>query len=319
MRTTTGNYFMTASRLGLGIVALMLAAGTAGAQQVYQGSNGFAPDSIMAPAAAAYAQNQQREIETAETNLNLAVNGQHFQYSENLTPGDSENGEMPGFTIGASYLQPGLVWPVKADLYTSLSYQFNAGNVAYRGTQENLITGATAPFNTTDRAVMNRIEGRFGMGLNVGHGVMVIPFLAGGYQSWNRNVDSNGVYYGDEEYSAALLGGGVRVDAALTPTLVAYGEGEVLGILVGNVTNNDANFSHGMGGSAEERLSAGLDQAVSGPFHVFANGYWEHFNWAGNKPTDSSIVQLAGSYYYLYEPLSTTSEFGLNVGASYAF
>jgi hypothetical protein len=302
---------MSISRLGLGVLAGAFLAGSACAQTVYNGSAGFSQDSILAGAQAAYAQAAQHEIETAETNLNIAVNAQGFQYKENLTPGDRESGGMPGFTIGASYLQPVLAWSPRDDLYTAFSYQFNAGNLAYDGTVENLNTGATAPFDTTDRAVMNRIEGRFGFGFPVTPGWEVIPYLAAGYQSWNRNTDTSTVGYGDEDYSGALLGLGLRNDWAVTPTLVVRAEAEILGILVANITNNDAYISHGMGGSAEERLSTGLDYNISGPLHFTFDTYWEHFNWAGFKATPAT--------YGAYEPLSTTYEAGVNVGTTYAF
>lgn len=217
---------------------------------------------------------------------------------------------MPGLTVGASYLRPGIVWPLRGDLYTSLSYQFNANNITYSGHYD--VTNA--PLTATDRAVTNRLEARLGVGIPVATFLEVIPYLAAGYQSWNRNVDQSGpqpVAYSDEQYTGRLAGAGVKLDAALTPTLVASADAEFLGVVGTHITYLDNHLGSSMGASNEERLALGLDDALYGPLHVFGNGFWEHYTWSGSKPDTASYGGL--------EPLSVTQEFGVNVGASYAF
>ena len=256
-----------------------------------------------------------QEILAAETNLNISGAFMHTQYHENAAPGsgDDENGYTAGFGVGASVLLPHLLVFPNIDLYSALNYDFSAGNLTYGG--HYLFTGL--PTQATDRAVFNRIEGRFGLGFPLIGGLEAIPFLAGGYQAWNRNIENPGQIGTDEFYSTALLGGGVKLDIPLTPALVASASAEMLALLAGNIALNNVNINHGLGGSGEERFGLGLDYAVHGPFHVFTAANWEHFNYAGNKPTNSTYFAPCSCEYY--EPLSTTTQFGVNLGVAYSF
>jgi hypothetical protein len=291
---------MVVTRLAAGVLVSLSFAGAAVAQVE---PDGIGLAAIHLPGVVAPVQPTGRAaIENAETNLSLAVNVQHLQYSEQYH--DSENGFVPGFTLGGSYLRPGVVWPVQGDLYDAVSYQFNDGSLTYHGS--NLLTNA--PLSFSHATTMNRFEARIGMGLPVSQ-TMIIPFLAAGYQTWNRNIDN-------ETYRGILLGGGLRFDAALAPRTVVYVEAEGLGILGTHINgkiydpylNANLAYSSDMGSSVEERLGAGVDEAVFARTHLFLNGYWSHFNWAGSKAN-----------YGVYEPLSSSTEFGLNLGASYAF
>jgi hypothetical protein len=283
------------------------------AQNTYGGSIMSSQDSIMANGASNIypshpITNLREEVAAAETNVNLSAAFMHFQYHENLTEGtgDDENGYSAGFGVGASAL---LVNDMifNTDLYAALNYDFSAGNLDYGG--HYLFTGL--PATATDRAVFNRIEARIGIGFPLNYGIEVIPFLAGGYQSWNRNDENKGTIGSDEFYSAGLAGAGIKLDVPLTPAIVASATGEVLGLVGADITNDNFGFSSGMGPSAEERITLGLDYVVQGPFHVFGTAYWEHFNYSGFKPKAST--------YYFYEPLSTTTQFGANVGVAYSF
>jgi hypothetical protein len=263
---------------------------------------------------------QQAEVRAAETNLSLGVGFMHTQYHENAAPGtgDDENGFSGGGTAGASLLAPNLLVWRNADLYTALNFDLSGGNLNYGG--HYLVSGL--PVDATDRAVFFRIEGRFGIGLPLVDGMELIPFLAGGYQEWNRNVEVKGEIGTDEQYTTGLLGGGLKLDIPVTPRLVLSGTAEGLDLFAGNVAFNNVVQSHGLGGSAEERLSLGADYAVATHFHVFGAADWEHFNYAGNKPTLSTYYPDCdgeGDACEFYEPLSTTTQFGANVGVAYSF
>jgi hypothetical protein len=290
------------------------------AQNTYYGGTGFSQDSFLQngpdPYAAINAETVlHNEVLAAETNLNISGAFMHTQYHENFPPGsgDDENGYMAGFGVGASVLLPHLLVFPNVDLYSALNYDFSAGNLDYGG--HYLSSGL--PVQATDRAVFNRIEARLGLGFPLIGGAELIPFIAGGYQSWNRNIENKGQIGTDEFYDTALLGGGVKLDVPLTPALVASASVEMLALIAGNVSFNNVNVNHGLGGSAEERAGLGLDYAVQGPFHVFADADWEHFNYAGNKPTSSTYSPACGCE--LYEPLSTTTQFGVNLGVAYSF
>ena len=252
---------------------------------------------------------KQRAVQAAETNLNISLSAMHTQYHENAAPGsgDDENGFTGGGGVGASVLMPEPSLFRDAGFYSALSLNLSAGNLRYGG--HHLFTGQ--PVDATDRAVFLRIEGRLGMGIALRQGVELIPFLAGGYQSWNRNIDLRGQIGTDEQYTSGLLGGGVRLDVPVTQRLVLSGTGEMLALFAGHIVAHGLGFSHGLGGSAEERVALGADYAIAGPLHGFVSVSWEHFNYAGSKSTLSSNG--------FYEPLSTTTQFGVNVGATYSF
>jgi hypothetical protein len=257
-----------------------------------------------APALAQELQSSHAEIAAAETNINLSVGFMHTNYSEG--PPDSESGFTPGFGVGASVLVPSAFRNI--DLYSSLAYQFNAGNLNYNG--HFLISGL--PVAATDHAVFNNIEGRLGLGFPIAGGAAeAIPYIAGGYQSWNRNVENPGVIGTDEFYSAGLAGGGIKLDIPITATIVASGSAEMLGIFGAQVTSDSLGVGFSMGNSAQERVSLGLDDALSGPLHLQASAALTHFNYAGSKPSEST--------FGLYEPLSTTTQVGVNLGISYSF
>ena len=108
-----------------------------------------------------------------------------------------------------------------------------------------------------------------------------------------------------------LFRSGTKLDVPLTPGLVASVSAQYSGLVGSSVTLDDFDLTKGMGTTGDERISLGLDQAVSGPLHVFANANWEHFDYTGFKPTGASGQDQ--------EPFSTTTQFGLNLGVAYSF
>jgi hypothetical protein len=244
------------------------------------------------------------EVAAAETSLSFNLSGMHTQYHENLQVGDDESGYTPGAGVGISALVP---YGYETDLYSSLAFELNAGPIDYNGHYQ---TGQ--PLMATDNAVFNRIEARVGVGLPLAGGTELIPFLASGYQAWNRNTDSKTTIDGGEFYHTFLFGGGFKLDQPVGPSVVLSFTGELLGLAGGNVQNNGIGFGRGMGVTAEELISIGLDYAITPRWHTFGSLYWEHFDYSGTHPE-----YFPG--YYVYEPLSTTTQFGVEAGVGYSF
>jgi hypothetical protein len=249
------------------------------------------------------------EIAQAETAVDLNAGVTNTRYHENLVPGDDENGVTPGFGVGAAALLP-LLRGWNPDLYTALNYDFDAGNLHYSG--HYVLSGA--PTTATDNAVFNRVEAKLGLGYQFpGIGVELIPFFAAGYQSWNRNINSKGVTGTDEFYHSALLGGGMRLDLPITPGWVGSVDGEVLGLVGGGIALNNFGSDQDFGASGAQRVSLGLDDALSGRFHLTGTLSWQHFNYSGSKP------QVVEFVYLIHEPLSVTTQMGINLGLAYSF
>jgi len=270
-------------------------------------------DSIVGNAAVGYggatgfAMTAHDEIIAAESTLSLSAGFMHTQYHENFPQGtgDDETGITYGLGAGVSGLIPNPI--LRADLYTALGYDFDAGAITYGG--HFLVSGL--PLTTTDNAVFNRLEARIGAGLPLNDGLEVIAFIAGGYQAWNRNIELKDEIGTDEFYRAGLMGGGIKLDYAAAPRLVLSATGEGLAVLGGGTRANELGLNFEFGPTAEERVTLGADYAVSAPFHVFGTLDWEDFNYSGSKPS------LASFGYY--EPLSTTTQFGANLGVAYSF
>lgn len=256
------------------------------------------------------------EVANADTTVSLTAGFLHTQYHENLSPGDDESGYMPGFSVGASALvpiKPG--W--NPDLYTALNYDFNAGGIDYNG--HYLFTGK--PASATDNAVFNRVEAKIGLGFQIpGIGMELIPFGAAGYQAWNRNINDKDEIGTDEFYHSFLLGGGIKLDVPVTPAVVASLTTEVLALVGGGIALNNLDVNQSFGPSAEERVMFGVDDALSGVLngrlHIIGSMFWEHFNYSGSQP---GVVAVGEDYYLVHEPLSTTTQFGANLGVAYSF
>jgi hypothetical protein len=268
-------------------------------------------DSILSNTAVSYggaqgfAMSGHDAIIAAESTISLSAGFMHTQYHENIVEGagDDENGFTYGLGAGVSGLIPNPV--IRADLYTALQFDFDAGNITYGG--HYLFSGL--PAYATDNAVFNRLEARLGVGLPLADNVELIPFVAGGYQAWNRNINQKNEIGTDEFYRAGLMGGGVKLDVAASPRLVLSATAEALAVLGGGTRANLFGLNLEFGPSGEERVEFGADYAVTRPFHVFAKLDWEHFNYTGSKP----------DVYGFYEPLSTTTQFGANLGVEYSF
>jgi hypothetical protein len=226
-------------------------------------------------------------VAAMETSLFLGGGFMHQQ-------AHGQSGISAGLSAGGGVLLPS--GPAdNFDYYASLAYDYNPGVAA-------------AKLPNAEDASFNRVEARLGVGLPLARGVEVIPFLAGGYQQWHRPVLAGAGVWAAETCHAGLFGGGARLDIPLTSTLVAAGSGEVLALAAGGVSGNLRGVTVSPGGfgvTPEERVTLGLDDALLGPLHIFAQAYWTHFTGSG----------AAAPYY---EPGGAMQE-GVNLGIGYSF
>jgi hypothetical protein len=269
--------------------------------------NSFVAMAVLLCAVTAPALAASPPVEAMETSIFLGGGLMHDQYHENITPGDEESGLTSELAAGGHVLVP--AGGARAfDYYASLGYNYNPGSLAYNGHDM-----AGNPLRATDEATFNRVEARLGIGMALPGGSEVIPFLAGGYQQWNRVVQVNGSIGASETYRTALFGGGAKLDVPLTRNVVASGSAEILALAGGSITSNlpgivisPGNF----GVTPEERVELGLDDALVGPLHIYAQAYFTHFTYSGTHPD-------ATSQYY--EPSSETLQEGINLGFGYSF
>lgn len=238
-------------------------------------------------------------IKAADDQVGIAATGTLMNYQENLpSPSDTESGWMPGFRISGSYLYGN-------HIYASVKYGYNSGSIAYKGG----LIGSTQPYDSTDDATTQKVMAKLGYSLWLCNNMAVTPYVAGGYQSWNR--DLVGPYGYTENYSSALIGLGAKLQYAYTPRMVLTGDAEFLAVQGGSMT---PSLGNGILGSAqfpttgEERVSAGVNYRISGPWTVFGGLSYTHFNYGGG------LLQ-----YGYFEPFSATNRFTLDGGIGYQF
>jgi opacity protein-like surface antigen len=256
-------------------------------------------------AAMAAAQAAPPAIDAAETSVRLGLTAGYDSYEENVRPQDTETGALLGLEAGASALTPsalgGLGWP---DLYASVSYGFSAGLLHYKG---NLQNPQQTPYYARDTSYFNTVIVRLGLGRPISGNMEIIPYAAGGYQNWSRNVGGFAGY--GEYYQSGLIGGGLKLDVAATPLLVVSAVAEGFAVVGGTISVPSQDFSAGFGASAQERVSLDADYRINNGWHAYAGLGLVHNDFTGSKPDGSGA----------YEPLSTNLQVDSMLGLAYGF
>jgi hypothetical protein len=259
----------------------------------------------LALAAGACAQAATPSIEAAESSVRLGLTAGYGNYEENIQPQDTEAGALLGVEAGVSSLTPTALgrfgWP---DLYASVGYDFSAGFLQYRG---NLQDAEHTPYQAQDNSYYNTAIVRLGLGRPIAGNAELIPYVAGGYQNWYRNIGGSAGY--GEYYQAGMMGGGLKLDVAATPLLVVSAAAEGFAVIGGMVSAPSQDFSAGFGASAEERVSLDADYRINNGWHAFAGLGVTHYGYTGSKPDAMGV----------YEPLSTTLQINSIFGLAYGF
>jgi hypothetical protein len=244
-------------------------------------------------------------IYAAESSVRLGLTAGYGNYEENVQPKDVEAGPLLGFEAGVSSLSPTSIgrfgWP---DLYASAAYDFSAGLFQYHGNVQN---AENTVYSARDDSYYNTVIVRLGLGRPIASNTEIIPYAAGGYQNWYRNVGGPAGY--GEFYQTGMIGGGVKVDVAATPFLVVSAAAEGFAVIGGTVSAPSQNFSGSFGTSAEERVSLDADYRLNNSWHLFAGLGVTHYNYSGTRPNSIGA----------YEPLSTTLQVNSMLGLAYGF
>ncbi len=244
-------------------------------------------------------------ITAAETGAQLALTAGYSNYEENIFPQDTENGGLLGIKAGLSALTASNLSAIGLpDLYTGIEYDFSAGFLNYHG---NVQTQGYPPYRAKDTDYYNTAIVRLGLGAQVRPGLEVIPYIAGGYQNWYRNIGGPAGY--DALYQSGLIGGGIKLDLAAGPLLVLSASAESLAAIGAGVSVPSQDFSGNFGSSAEERVSLDADYRITSAWHAFAGLGITHYEYTGSKPNG----------FGSYEPLSTTFQINSLFGITYGF
>lgn len=258
-------------------------------------------------------QSPQNPIVAANNEVGLAAVGTLMNYQEHITPGpsDIESGWMPGFSVKYS-LMGDYFKSMPSNLYFAVNYQFNSGNISYQGALQD-----GQPYDGTDSATTNRVLARLGKGFTLNSTMMLTPYIAGGYQDWNRQLLGPHGY--TEDYHSSLVGAGLMFQYAITPRLVSGVNIEGLAMIGGGIKVHEspiveellgttANF----GTSGQEKISADIDYRVYQNWHLYGGLSYTHFNYTGGDIVGGLINASS-------EPLSSTNLFNMEAGLAYQF
>ncbi|MBE7566244.1 hypothetical protein [Acidithiobacillus sp. HP-11] len=252
---------------------------------------------------AACAQEANSTILAANNAIGFAASDMLMNYQEHITPGpsDTESGWMPGFDIQLDNMNNAFV----PNLYWAIHYQYASGNIHYLGSYMD-----GTPATGLDAATTNRVLAKFGIGIPWQSSVVVTPYLAGGYQDWQRNLLGTGGY--DETYSAGLVGAGLLLQIAPTPRWVLGLDTELLAVVDGENTSTGLMpypVPIAFGTSGEEKIGLQANYHLRGPWHFFAGTAFTHFNYTGGTNPSAGIE----------EPSSSTNQFATDVGVAYQY
>ncbi len=243
-------------------------------------------------------------ITAAETSVRLGLTAGYGQYEENIQPQDKESGALLGGTFSISALTGSGLGGGVPDLYANAEYDFSAGLFTYKG---NLQGPAYEHYQAPDNAYYNTVIVRLGIGRPIYQNGEIIPYLAGGYQNWYRNIGGPsgiGAYY-----QAGLIGGGLRFDITASPLLVLSASAEGLAVIGGNVSAPLESFTGNFGTSAEERVGLDADYRLSSSWHAYAGLGLTYYNYTASK------IDSTGRY----EPSSSTLQLNSMFGVAYGF
>jgi hypothetical protein len=263
----------------------------------------------------AWAADNTNPIVAANNEAGIAVTGSTMNYQEHFTPAeiarykadDSETGWMPGFEAKYS-LMGDYFNSLPSDMYFAVHYQLNSGNIAYKGALSN-----GSIYDGTDSATTSRVIARIGKGFQLSNAMMLTPYIAGGYQDWNRHLLGSSGY--TEDYRSGLVGAGAMFQYAATQRLVLTANAEMLALVGAGMTPHHVPGlapgslgSASFGTSGEEKVGADADYRIYSKWHLYGGLSYTHFNYTGGS------LNLGAR-----EPLSSTSLFSMDAGIGYQF
>ncbi|MDA8246728.1 hypothetical protein [Acidithiobacillus sp.] len=115
---------------------------------------------------------------------------------------DTESGWLPGFSVNLSGMNNNLT----ENLYLALNYNYSSAGIAYKGFVYNPgIPNSARRADTTDQATTQNFLGKLGKGFSIRDNMMLTPYVAGGFQLWNRQLPGS-----HERYHSELVGGGIK-------------------------------------------------------------------------------------------------------------
>ena len=253
-------------------------------------------------AGAAQASSVDPAIVAANCALSFSLGAVNQNYRELDSGGavlDKENGTIP--RIGVEYSLMGL----KTPLLFYMGADYAIGDTSYKGSLQNLLTGATTPYDSSTGNEM--LDLRVGLGYAFGFGPFaLIPGVEGGFSSWQRHLNHGSPPGYDESYThghaAVTLSGQIAVGKTVLRADAAYGKTISPRMQTGGTT-------YDLVSKPWSRIGVGIDYAAKADFHLGARVAYTQFRY-GASPVNASGF---------YEPDSKTRHTTFDLVLSYNF
>jgi hypothetical protein len=231
----------------------------------------------------------------------------YYDYKETLPPPlkSTESGWLPGIYLSYDYKKA-------SDIYFKLYGTIAGGNLTYDGTT---FSGTPASFNHSQ--FLFKFEGDIGYTAPINEKLLLIPYTGYGYRYWRRGETETiaGVTFIKEVYTWSYVPVGIKVDYAIDDKWNIGGNAAVHFMFGGRMT---AYFSET--DSALPDLEFDLGNVPAYYFEIPVSYKFDK-NWTitGTLWYEYSEIGKSNVVSGLYEPDSTTNQYGINVGVSYLF
>lgn len=246
----------------------------------------------------------------------------YLDYKEDFPPpGKSEEkGWLPGFYLSWDYNK-------KNAIYAKVFLEFSAGDVTYDGTTQ---TGTPITFSDDNHQFFFRGEINLGYNFAVTQNISIKPYTGYGYRRWNRGqteikpVSGINVLSIQEQYYWHYIPVGVTADFQITDRISVEPNVGARLMFYGKMTVEYSDFDPGFN-SPDVKLGNRVGYYAEIPLrYKLSQGWavvlkpWYAYDQIGQSDTvDLTFngVPVAS----LYEPSSTTHQYGVNLGLSFAY
>ncbi len=206
------------------------------------------------------------------------------------TSGTTDEGWMPTFGVALSYMPHAerSSWFLNK-LYMQFGLMVDIGDTDYSGTSSG----------TTSNTVLD-LEGRLGRGFVLSDSVLITPFAALGFRTWDR--ESDGPIGGSDEYSHGTFLAGMMAQYSPAPMWVVSFTGEY------GTTLSPAAGSVDLGTDTVWKLGAKVGYAVTKRIELTASAQMSNFKYGrsslGTGELDSETDNFRGliGINYRYPP-----------------
>ncbi len=246
----------------------------------------------------------------------------YLDYKEDFPPPgkSAEKGWLPGFYLGWDYNK-------KNAIYAKVLLEFSVGDVTYDGTTQ---TGTPISFSDDNHQFFFRGELDLGYNFSVTQNISIKPYTGYGYRRWNRGqtqtrpVSGINILTLQEDYYWHYIPVGVAADFKINDRFSIEPNAGARFMFYGKMSVEYSDYYPGFN-TPDVKLGNRIGYYAEIPLRYKFSKAWAVVLkpwYAYDEIGQSDTVDL--TYYgtvvgSLYEPPSTTHQYGVNIGLSVSY